>query len=104
MAPIAGAPVIEIKGKISEVRLSPGAGMPSLVVKTDAGESVVNLGSIRYLMVHDFNPKVGDALVAKAYKTPKGLVAAIVTLPDRGRTIRLRDDTGRPVWRGGAWR
>ncbi len=100
-APIAGAPLIEFKGKVTQVRLNPGQGMPSLTVKTGIEEPVVLLGSMRYLMAQNFNPKVGDEIVVKAYRTATCLVAASVTLPETNKTIRLRDDSGRPVWRGG---
>ena len=102
-APITGAPLLEIRGTITEVRISPGRGMPSLVVKHDSEESVLFLGSMRYLMAQDFNPKVGDEVVAKAYKTSTGLLAVSVTLPQTKKTIRLRDDSGRPLWRGPRW-
>lgn len=100
---IAGAPLLEIRGTITEVRISPGRGMPSLVVKDDSEESVLLLGSMRYLMAQDFNPKVGDEVVAKAYKTSNGLLAVSVTLPQTKKTIRLREESGRPLWRGPRW-
>jgi hypothetical protein len=101
MAPMADAPLVEIEGKIVQVRIAPGLGMPSIVVKAGGAESVILLGPLRYLMAQNFNPKVGDDVVAKAYKSPNGLVAASVTL--NRKTLRLRDDEGRPVWRGGRW-
>jgi hypothetical protein len=104
MGAITGAPIVEIKGTISQVRFAPGQGTPWVVVKSGGEESTVFLGSMRYLMTQNFNPKVGDEIVAKAYKTANGLFAASVTLPASGQTIRLRDETGRPVWRGGPWR
>ncbi len=92
---------VELKGKVSKVQLVPGQGMPSVTVKTASEEASVYLGSMRYLMAQDFNPKVGDEIVVKAYKTANGLFAATVTLPAADKTIRLRDESGRPVWRGG---
>jgi hypothetical protein len=101
MAPITGAPLVDVKGKVGQVRIAFGQRMPSVVVKTGSEEAVLYLGSMRYLMEQNFNPKVGDEIVAKAYKTANGLFAAQVTLPAANKTIRLRDETGRPVWRGG---
>ncbi len=95
--------LVEVKGTISQVRINPGQGMPSIVVKDGSGESIVLLGSIRYLMARDFNPKVGDEVVAKAYRTANGLLAGSVTLTQQNKTIRLRDDSGRPLWRGPRW-
>jgi len=97
----AGAPLVEVQGRIAQVRIAPGLGMPSIVVKSGETESVVLLGPLRYLMAQNFNPKLGDAIVAKAYKTPNGLIAASVTV--NRKTLRLRDDEGLPVWRAGRW-
>ncbi len=102
MQALGGAPVIELKGKVSRIQLVPGQGMPSVTVKTDSGESNVHLGSMRYLMAQGFNPKVGDEIVVKAYKTANGLFAAVVTLAGINKTVRLRDEAGRPVWAGWA--
>jgi hypothetical protein len=99
--PAAGGAPVEIKGHVDHVRISPGMGMPFVAVKTSKETVVVYLGSMRYLMAHDFNPKTGDSIAVKAFKVANGYVAAVVTLPDRGKTLRLRDENGRPVWRGG---
>jgi hypothetical protein len=96
-----GAPVVELKGKVSRLQLIPGQGMPSVTIKTESGESQVILGSMRYLMAQGFSPKVGDEILVKAYKTDNGLFAASVTLPGANKTLRLRDESGRPLWAGG---
>ncbi len=102
--PAVGVPPVELKGKVSRVQISPGQGMPSVTIKDSDTETTVYLGSMRYLMAEDFNPKVGDSIVVKAYKMANGLFAATVTLPASNKTIRLRDEFGRPMWRGGRWR
>ena len=61
----------------------------------------VYLGSMRYLMAQGFNPKLGDEIAVKGYKMNGDIVAATVTLPADNKTIRLRDESGRPLWRGG---
>lgn len=99
---LAGAlALIEIKGTVSQVRINPGQGMPTVVVKSGGEESTIVLGSMRYLLEQNFAPKVGDEIVVKAFRTAHGLVAESVTLPAQHRTIRLRDESGRPLWRGG---
>jgi hypothetical protein len=98
---VAGAPLVELKGQVEGVRISPGMGTPSVSIKTATETVTVYLGSMRYLMAEDFNPKSGDEIVAKAYKTANGYLASTVTLPGRNKTLRLRDENGRPVWRGG---
>ncbi len=42
--------------------------------------------------------------MVKAYKWNDDFVAATVTLPAQGKTLRLRDEDGRPLWRGGPGR
>ena len=103
MGPASGAPLVDVYGTISQVRIAPGQGMPSIVVKSASSESTILLGPLRYLMARNFNPKVGEEVVVKAYKTPMGLIAATITLPQAKKTLRLRDDDGLPLWRGGRW-
>ncbi len=95
-----GTPV-EIKGKVDRVQITPGEGMPYVAIQTGSETVKVFLGSMRYLMTQGFNPKVGDEISAKAFKMNADLVAMSVTLVNSNKTIRLRDDQGRPLWRGG---
>lgn len=97
----AGSPV-ELKGRIARVQITPGEGMPYLIVRSGGREAKVFLGSMRYLMSNGFNPKLDEEVVAKAYKTAEDeYVAAAVTLTGPKKTLQLRDDDGRPMWRGG---
>jgi hypothetical protein len=98
---IAGTPIVELRGNIAEVRIAPGAGTPFVTIKHGDEVTKLYLGSMRYLMVQGFNPKVDEEIVAKAYKVNDGFIAATVTLPAQNKTVRLRDESGRPVWRGG---
>jgi hypothetical protein len=100
-APIADNPKVEIKGKIERIRISRGQGMPSLDVRTGDKTVSVALGSMRYLLEQDFNPKAGEEVAVTGYKVNNSVIAIAVTLPATGRTLRLRDDAGRPVWMGG---
>jgi len=100
-APIAGSPKVEVKGKIEKIWISRGQGMPSLQVRTGDKTVSVALGSMRYLMEQDFNPKAGDEVAVTGYKLNDGVVAITVTLPATGKVLRLRDEAGRPVWMGG---
>ncbi len=99
--PCCGTALVDLKGKIARVQITPGEGMPFVVVKSGNQLSTLYLGSIRYLMMQGFNPKVDEEIVAKAYRIEGAFVAATVTLPAQNKTVRLRDDSGRPVWRGG---
>ena len=99
-APIASHPVVEIKGKIARVQAAPGQGMPALEVEQNGRTVRVLLGSLRYLMEQDFNPKAGSQVEVKGYRTAEEIVAITVTLPGEGKTVRLRDEGGWPVWAG----
>lgn len=93
--------VVELKGKVTRVQISPGEGMPFVVIQNGNELSTVYLGSVRYLMMQGFNPKVDEEIVAKLYKAGTNFVAATVTLPAQNKTVQLRDENGRPLWRGG---
>jgi hypothetical protein len=100
-APITGNPKVEIQGKIERVLVSRGQGMPSLEVRTGDKNVTVVLGSMRYLLEQDFNPKAGEEVAVSGYKLNDSIVAITVTLPATGKVLRLRDGAGRPVWMGG---
>lgn len=104
MGAIASGPTVDIKGKVVAVQITPDAGMPFVTVKNGEQKMKVYLGSMRYLMGQGFNPKVDEEIVVKAYKWNDDFVAATVTLPAQGRTLRLRDGDGRPLWLGGPGR
>ena len=100
-APIAGNSKVEIKGKIEKIQIARGQGMPSLDV--NAGDKTVNviLGSMRYLVEQDFDPKAGEEVAITGYRVNDGIVAVTVTLSATGKLLRLRDEGGRPLWMGG---
>jgi len=103
-APATVAAVIDVKGVIQRVQISPGQGMPYLEVKRDNQSTKVFLGSMRYLIEQDFNPKVGEQVFVHGYKMGNDVIAASVTMVATGRTLKLRDENGWPLWRGGAGR
>ena len=100
-APVAGNPIVNISGRITRVDASRPGEMPGLVVNVDGTSTTVILGSMRYLMEQDFNPKAGAAVQVKGYKLPASVVAIEVRLPAENVTLKLRDENGWPVWRGG---
>ena len=100
-APFASNPVVELKGKITNVQIAPGQGMPFLEMEGDGGTTKILLGSMRYLMRENFSPKAGDEVLVKGYKTADQVVANSITLPGDNKTLKLRDEKGRPVWMGG---
>lgn len=100
-APIAGNPKVEVRGTIEKIGVAQGQRMPFLEVKTAGGTTKVVLGSVRYLMEQNFNPKAGDEVVVKGYKMNDFIVASTIELPATGKVLKLRDSDGRPVWMRG---
>ena len=101
-APVAGNPVVNVIGRITRVNaFRPGQGMPAIVLDVEGTSTTVLLGSMRYLMENNFNPKAGAPAQVKGYKMPDFIVAIEVRLPAEGLTLKLRDENGWPLWRGG---
>ena len=99
-AGLASAEKIEIKGTVQRVNAAPGQGMPSLDMKSGQDTVTVSLGSMRYLLQNDFNPKAGDTIAVKGYKMKEGVLAIEVTL-GAGKPLAFRDNQGRPLWSRG---
>ena len=95
--------ILEVRGTIASVNLAPG-GMPSIVVNAANNRQwTVRLGSIRYLIAQDFNPKSGQSVIVRGFQQEGiDLIALSVECPQTGKKITLRDQNGRPLWRGGA--
>jgi hypothetical protein len=103
-APIAASPVVTLTGVIHQVHITRGEGMPYLLVKHGQETTRVQLGSMRYLMSENFNPKAGQPVSVKGYKLADSVIAIEVTLTAEKKTLKLRDDNGYPLWRGGPGR
>lgn len=96
---------MDVRGSIAKIQLVAGQGMPFVEVKTTQGTVKLYLGAMRYLMQENFNPKAGEAIEAKGYKmNEQGVVAIRVDLPDSKKSLKLRDENGRPLWMGGRQR
>jgi hypothetical protein len=92
---------VELHGRISRVEpFRPGEGVPTLIVDVRGTATTVVLGSMRYLIEQNFNPRAGMDVQVKGYKLRDVVVASEVTLKPDGKSIRLRDENGRPLWRG----
>jgi len=79
------APKVELQGRIESVDLQRGQGM----------------GSMRYLMERNFNPKAGAEVRVTGYRVGEDVFASRVTLPAENQTLQLRDEAGWPLWIGG---
>jgi hypothetical protein len=100
-APLASSPKVDIQGKIERIQFTRGQGTPSIEVATGGKNVLVELGSMRYLLETNFNPKAGEEVAVTAYKLGDRLIAITVTMSATGKVLRLRDASGRPVWTGG---
>lgn len=98
-APIAANPIVELRGKVAKVQVSPGEGMPFLELESNGKTSKVYLGSMRYLMQNNFNPKAGSAATVKGYQTSDSVMAIEVDV-EGGGALKLRDASGWPLWMG----
>lgn len=98
-APVSSNPVVEFRGRIARVQLAAGQGTPFLEVKQGDTSTKVWLGSMRYLMEQDFNPKADQEVAVKGYKTGSDVIAIRITA--NGKTINLRDEQGYPLWQRG---
>lgn len=94
-------PKVELQGRIERVQVTQGGGAPFIEVKQGEKSARVYLGSMRYLMEQNFNPKAGDEISVSGYQRDADVIASSVTLKEQNRTIQFRDASGRPMWRGG---
>lgn len=102
-APIADNPVVELTGTIARVQVTPGQGMPMIEVSTSKGTVKVVLGSMRYLVQQNFNPRAGEPVQVKGYQVNQDVVAIRVELPESKKSLVLRDENGRPMWMQGRY-
>lgn len=104
--PLAKSTKVELKGVIERVQITPGQGMPFLELKTEKGAQRVMLGSMRYLLEKNFNPKAGATAIVKGFVVNDSVVAQSVEIPAEKIAIQLRDENGVPLWRMGryGWR
>jgi hypothetical protein len=97
-----------IKGSVVGVdRVAPMKGMAAglhVTIKTDAETISVHLGPTWYLENQDVKIQPGDLVEVKGSRvTVAGKPALIAAEVKKGdETLRLRDETGVPVWTG--WR
>lgn len=98
---VAANPVVTVEGTVQKVQIAPGQGMPYLELQSGEDTIKVYLGPVRFLMEQDFNPKAGTVVSVKGYKMNPDVVAISITIPSEKKTVKLRDEKGWPVWRGG---
>lgn len=102
-AALASAERVEVRGTVEKVDFVPGLGTPVLVLKAGEETVRVQLGSMRYLMEKDFNPRAGSAVVVKGFRVNHEILARTVELPAEKKTLELRSADGVPLWRMGRY-
>ena len=94
------ATVETVSGAVVSVNAGVGIQQPVLSLKTEDGRVLsIRLGPERVLFENDVELAAGAVLKVKVAKSAcaDGLVALELTTAD-GVVIRLRDESGRPVW------
>lgn len=102
-AALSSAERVEVRGTVERVDFVPGLGMPVLVLKAGEETLRVQLGSMRYLMEKDFNPRAGSAVVVKGFRINHEILARTVELPAEKKRLELRSADGAPLWRMGRY-
>jgi hypothetical protein len=75
---------------------------PNFTLTTSDGQAIaVQLGNLNYLSTLGLSLKEGDSVTLTGYYDPSGSFAVgTLTLDNTGQTFTLRDESGRPAWRG----
>jgi hypothetical protein len=94
-----------VSGPVTAVSMNQGLGHPGFTMSAEGGALEVHLGPYWYLVAQNFTVAVGDqvtATVADCSKTSetRDVVALQVTNTTNGSQVVLRDETGRPSWKG----
>ena len=102
--------VTTVTGQVEKLEELPsmgrGGGMGmhyrGVLLKTDQGSLMVHLGPGWYVADQKFVVKAGDTLEATGSKVTLNNQPAIIAreVKVEGKTLKLRDDQGLPVWRG----
>lgn len=104
-APAAPAPpaagLTTFDGTVAELVPMMGRGMGlKATLDTKDGKRVVHLGPSAWLESHGLKLEKGDALTVKAKPMASGGEWIAYEVTKGKATVTLRDDTGRPLWRG----
>ena len=92
---------VELAGTVAAIHIVAGEGSPYFELKHGDATARVFLGPMPYLIAENFNLKAGQEVVVKGFRVEDRVLAMEVTLVAEKRTVRFRDQQGRPLWRGG---
>ncbi|MCC7416776.1 MAG: hypothetical protein IT176_06495 [Acidobacteria bacterium] len=78
-----------------------GMGGTHMIVKTDSGSVVVHLGPTAFLAEHDLKIADGDRVEVLGSRVAMGGEDVVIAreITSGGKTLTLRDASGRPLWR-----
>jgi len=100
-----------VRGKVERVYLGPGQGFPYIEIVTENGEKLdVLVAPFWYLKDQGFAIKAGDTVtvsVSKINTRQGGRNVALELKQQDGKTLKLRDENGLPMWmkgHGPGWR
>jgi hypothetical protein len=94
-----------VSGTVSAVSIGAGLKHPSFMLAEAGGEILsVELGPYWFLVANDFSLAVGDGVTATvancANRSTSDVVALSVQNTTTGASITLRDEQGKPLWKG----
>jgi hypothetical protein len=94
-----------VSGPVTAVSMEQGQGHPGFTMSAEGGSLEVHLGPYWYLVAQGFSVAVGDqvtATVASCTQSSGGgyVVALQVANATNGSQVVLRDENGKPVWKG----
>lgn len=96
--------VTTIKGTVESLAAPQTRRMrhESLVVKTDQGSITVHLGPAWYMSQNQmiFNPGDAVEVTGSQMQAAGGAILVAKEVTVKGKTLKLRDDQGLPLWRG----
>ncbi len=90
-----------VTGAVEQIAMGAGIEMPTLVLKTADGKLLtLKLGPERVLLQADLELKAGDPVTVRyAVSSCSGELVAVEITDGSGKTVILRDVSGRPVWK-----
>jgi hypothetical protein len=92
------------EGKIAEIIYLPGATPDSAMVEirllSGTSDTPVRLGPAGFLKQNQLNLKEGDTITVTGYRVSAadGELLVATAIRSQGRTVQLRNRTGRPQW------
>jgi hypothetical protein len=97
---------VKVTGQVESLAVQPGRvgriKVQTAVLKTRDGSLTVHLGPVFYVHQQQFPLKVGDTWEVTGFKTTLGQKPVLIARDVKmgGHVLKLRDQAGKPLWRG----